>query len=38
MLPSMLGAPGGFPAGADTFNNHNHRYAYSVNYAIPACK
>jgi hypothetical protein len=34
MLPSMLSAPSRFPAGADTFNNQNHRYDYSVNCAI----
>ena len=36
MLPSMLSAPSGFPAGGDTFNNQKHRYDYSVNSAILA--
>ncbi|MDT4864319.1 hypothetical protein FQZ97_990780 [compost metagenome] len=34
MLPSMVGAPSGLPAGADTFNNKDHRYVHSLNRII----
>jgi hypothetical protein len=31
MLRAMLSAPCGFATGADTFDDQNHRYDYSLN-------